>query len=206
MLYYFTRLHINCDNLLKYLVLLWTNCVICVYLHLFSCTALLLLVLNLIYFLYLCLPILPSGPTSAHLHYPPIFLQAGCPSCRPTNSTEGIHIIYVDNKSWQQLGTAPTWLLILTCQVWRRSFRQSISTRLSFFSHTRTLLNCGEVRIPKPKKNRNWVPEIENRTQSNRSWKIQIKLECGPMPNVMATLPNRGGALWSSCSLANAHY
>jgi len=29
----------------------------------------------------------PSGLTSAHLHHPPrIFLQAGCPSCRPTNS------------------------------------------------------------------------------------------------------------------------
>ena len=28
----------------------------------------------------------PSGLTSAHLHHPLIFLQAGCPSCRPTNS------------------------------------------------------------------------------------------------------------------------
>jgi len=28
----------------------------------------------------------PSGRTSAHLHHPPIFLQAGCPSCRPNNS------------------------------------------------------------------------------------------------------------------------
>ena len=29
----------------------------------------------------------PSGLTSAHLHLPPpFFLQAGCPSCRPTNS------------------------------------------------------------------------------------------------------------------------
>jgi len=54
MLYYFTRLNINCHSLLKYLVLLWKLC----YLHLFSCTALLLLVLNLIYLLYLCLPIL----------------------------------------------------------------------------------------------------------------------------------------------------
>ena len=25
----------------------------------------------------------PSGLTSAHLHHPPIFLQARCPSCRP---------------------------------------------------------------------------------------------------------------------------
>jgi len=26
--------------------------------------------------------------TSAHLHHPPYFLQAGCPSCRPTNSVK----------------------------------------------------------------------------------------------------------------------
>jgi len=31
----------------------------------------------------------PSGlVTSAHLHHPPYFLQAGCPSCRPTNSVK----------------------------------------------------------------------------------------------------------------------
>jgi len=28
----------------------------------------------------------PSELTSAYLHHPPYFLQAGCPSCRPTNS------------------------------------------------------------------------------------------------------------------------
>jgi len=28
----------------------------------------------------------PSGLTSAHLHHPPYFLRAGCPSCRTTNS------------------------------------------------------------------------------------------------------------------------
>ena len=32
----------------------------------------------------------PSGLTSAHLHHPPIFLQAGCPSCRPTNSVKAL--------------------------------------------------------------------------------------------------------------------
>jgi len=33
------------------------------------------------------------------------------------------------------------------------------------------------------------------------------KLECGPMPNVMAALPNIGGALCSMPqSLADAHY
>jgi len=32
-----------------------------------------------------------------------------------------------------------------------------------------------------------------------------IKLECGPMPNVMAALPNIGGALWPTPqSLADA--
>jgi len=33
------------------------------------------------------------------------------------------------------------------------------------------------------------------------------QLECGPMPNVMVTLPNTGGALCSTPqSLADAHY
>jgi len=32
----------------------------------------------------------PSGLTSAHLHHPLIFLQAGCPYCRPTNSVEAL--------------------------------------------------------------------------------------------------------------------
>ena len=32
----------------------------------------------------------PSGLTSAHLHHPPYFLQAGCPSCRPTNSVKAL--------------------------------------------------------------------------------------------------------------------
>jgi len=34
-----------------------------------------------------------SIPTSAHLHHPPIFLQAGCPSCRPTNSVKALKAI-----------------------------------------------------------------------------------------------------------------
>jgi len=32
----------------------------------------------------------PSGLTGAHLHHLPIFLQAGCPSCRPTNSVKAL--------------------------------------------------------------------------------------------------------------------
>jgi len=35
----------------------------------------------------------------------------------------------------------------------------------------------------------------------------EIKLECGPTPNVMVALPNTGGALCSTPqSLADAHY
>jgi len=35
----------------------------------------------------------------------------------------------------------------------------------------------------------------------------KTKLECGPMPNMMAALPNIGGALCSTPqSLADAHY
>jgi len=37
--------------------------------------------------------------------------------------------------------------------------------------------------------------------------KFKIKLECGPMHNVMVALPNIGGALCSTPqSLADAHY
>jgi len=37
--------------------------------------------------------------------------------------------------------------------------------------------------------------------------KLLQKLECGPMPNVMAALPNTGGALRSTPqSLADTHY
>jgi len=44
-----------------------------------------------------------------------------------------------------------------------------------------------------------------------RQWPLQAekhtKLECGPMPNVMAALPNIGGAICSTLqSLADAHY
>jgi len=38
-------------------------------------------------------------------------------------------------------------------------------------------------------------------------FKIKNKLQCGPVPNVMAALPNIGGALCSMPqSLADAHY
>ena len=32
----------------------------------------------------------PSGLTSAHLHHPHVFLRAGCPSFRPTNSVKAL--------------------------------------------------------------------------------------------------------------------
>jgi len=36
---------------------------------------------------------------------------------------------------------------------------------------------------------------------------MHTQLECGPMPNVMATLPNIGGTLCSTPQyLADAHY
>jgi len=39
------------------------------------------------------------------------------------------------------------------------------------------------------------------------TYKNRLKLECGPMPNVMVALPNIGGALCSTPqSLADAHY
>jgi len=34
----------------------------------------------------------PSRLTSVHLHHPPIFLRAGCPSCRPTNSVKPLKV------------------------------------------------------------------------------------------------------------------
>jgi len=43
--------------------------------------------------------------------------------------------------------------------------------------------------------------------QHNLSSGKQIQLECGPMPNVMAALPNTGGTLCSTPqSLADADY
>jgi len=32
----------------------------------------------------------PSGLTRAHFHHPPIFLEAGCPSCRLTNTVKAL--------------------------------------------------------------------------------------------------------------------
>ena len=47
----------------------------------------------------------PSGLTSAHLHHPPIFLQAGYSSCHPTNSVKALKAsssaVYLSIKSRQ---------------------------------------------------------------------------------------------------------
>jgi len=45
------------------------------------------------------------------------------------------------------------------------------------------------------------IPDLHLNILNNK------ELECGPMPNVMAALPNIGGALCSTPqSLADAHY
>jgi len=46
-----------------------------------------------------------------------------------------------------------------------------------------------------------------SRGEYKHGCKNTSKLECGPVPNVMAALPNIGGAFWSTLqSLADAHY
>ena len=42
----------------------------------------------------------PSGLTSTHLYHPPIFLQAGCPSCRATNSVNALKAVEEADKDW----------------------------------------------------------------------------------------------------------
>ena len=55
-------------------------------------------------------------------------------------------------------------------------------------------------RVAKFRENR--PRDVENLVDGKK-----IKLECGPMPNVMVALPNTGGALCSTPqSLADAHY
>ena len=62
----------------------------------------------------------PSGLTSAHVRHSPIFLQAECPSCRPTNSVKALkanpptsnHSISAASVLWQILHQSflcPSW-------------------------------------------------------------------------------------------------
>jgi len=57
------------------------------------------------------------------------------------------------------------------------------------------------------------LTEIHRNTKTNPTTRKpakvmkKIKLECGPMPNLMVALPNIGGALCSTPqNLADAHY
>jgi len=50
----------------------------------------------------------PSGLTSAHLHHPPIFLQAGCPSCHPTNSVKALKATSAFRLGRRRL-SSPQW-------------------------------------------------------------------------------------------------
>ena len=45
----------------------------------------------------------PSGLTIAHLHHPPIFLQARCPSCCPINSVKALKASSSDNAVYYVL-------------------------------------------------------------------------------------------------------
>jgi len=45
----------------------------------------------------------PSGLTSAHLYHPPYFLQAGCPSCRPTNSVKALTAAVSKGFIWEMI-------------------------------------------------------------------------------------------------------
>ena len=54
-----------------------------------------------------------------------------------------------------------------------------------------------------------WSMELKLTSAATQllNWQNKIKLECGPMPNLMVALPNIGGALCSTPqSLADAHY
>ena len=59
----------------------------------------------------------PSGLTSAHLHLPPIFLQAGCPSCRLTNSVKALKATNtnINNNKKFTLSEYCTGLFLLNC-------------------------------------------------------------------------------------------
>jgi len=86
----------------------------------------------------------PSGLTSVHLHHPPIFLWAGCPSCRPTNSVKALkanELTYllrpfsVDCYDWcsrRGLGTIITRLgpsLLNKCNKGRCTYRYTAASR-----------------------------------------------------------------------------
>jgi len=87
-----------------------------------------------------------SGPTSAHLHHPPIFLQAGCPSCRPTNSVKALKATtshLTRNRSFWRTSSEPiSWLV--TEETKANTIKQTFTGNtkvpqdklLSFYGHT----------------------------------------------------------------------
>ena len=72
--------------------------------------------------------------------------------------------------------------------------------------HTNTN-NTSNVVGTKHPKSKSTDFKSESNPKSTFTLQILIKLECGPMPNLMAALPNIGFALYSTPqSLADAHY
>jgi len=69
----------------------------------------------------------PSGPTSAHLHHPTIFLQARCPSCHPTNSVKALKATSFTRKVLVKMAHACVCLL-MRCQENNR-FRVAVGTK-----------------------------------------------------------------------------
>ena len=69
----------------------------------------------------------PSGLTSAHLHHPPIFLQAGCPSCRPTNGVYALKATDHDVHRIQNTRLRLERLLLQT--IFAHAFLPSIKPR-----------------------------------------------------------------------------
>jgi len=52
-----------------------------------------------------------------------------------------------------------------------------------------------------------FLSRVTNHMHGHSDKKYENELECAPMPNLMVTLPNIGGALCSTPqSLADAHY
>ena len=61
-----------------------------------------------------------------------------------------------------------------------------------------THIHTGLIALPGP---------LKSSAITTSHWQYRIKLECGPMPNVMVALPNTGGTLCSTPqSLADARY
>jgi len=98
----------------------------------------------------------PCGLASAHLHHPPIFLQAGCPSCSPTNSVKALKASHwlVDFKSSltpRSLSDSELWcwklsvLYVYTCCYYCRYVRLHLSI-LNCICH-KSLSFCSSAKL-----------------------------------------------------------